>query len=124
MHFEHELAWENERIYKEVYKNSIEDPDGFWMQYVQDIAWKYVPDLAYNTQKKEWLSGGVSNVCYNCLDRHADKTPGKTAIVWHGDEESERREISYAELKQMVIQIASILKSHGIKKNERQKGML
>lgn len=118
MHFEHELAWENELIYKEVYKNSIEDPDGFWMQYVQDIAWKYVPDLAYNTQKKEWLSGGVSNVCYNCLDRHADKTPGKTAIVWHGDEESERREISYAELKQMVIHIASILKSHGIKKND------
>ena len=118
MNFEHERVWENAQVYEEVYKNSIKDPNEFWMRYVKDIAWKRVPNSAYDNEKKEWLFGGVTNICYNCVDRHADKTSEKTAIIWHGDEENERREISYAELRQMVIQIASILKSHGIKKND------
>lgn len=118
MRFGHEIAWEDDRVYEEVYKNSIKFPNEFWMQYVEDIKWKRVPNLAYDSEKNEWLSGGVSNVCYNCIDRHADKIPEKTAIIWHGDAENERREVSYAELQKMVIQIASILKRRGIKKND------
>ena len=118
MLFEHEIAWENDRVYEEVYRNSIDFPNEFWMQYAQDIEWKRIPNLAYDNEKKEWLSGGISNVCYNCVDRHADKTPEKAAIIWYGDEYGERREISYAKLQKMVIQISSILKGRGIKKND------
>ncbi len=118
MLFEHEIAWENDRVYEEVYRNSIDFPNEFWMQYAQDIEWKRIPNLAYDNEKKEWLSGGISNVCYNCVDRHADKIPEKAAIIWYGDEYGERREISYAKLQKMVIQISSILKGRGIKKND------
>ena len=64
------------------------------------------------------MSGGVSNVCYNCIDRHAIKTPNKPAIIWHGDEKNQRREVSYADLQNMVIKISSILISYGIEKND------
>jgi len=118
MNFEHEIAWENDQVYEEVYRKSIEFSNEFWMQYVKDIAWKRVPTLAYDKKKNEWLSDGISNVCYNCVDRHAIETPRKPAIIWHGDEYGERREISYAELQQMVLQIAAILKNRCIKKND------
>lgn len=118
MLFEHELAWEDERIYNEVYRNSIKFPNEFWMHYAQDIAWQRVPDFAYDIKTKKWLSGGVSNVCYNCVDRHAQNIPSKPAIIWYGDEDGERREISYLELQKMVVQISAILKNRGIKNGD------
>lgn len=118
MLFKHKLAWEDEQIYDEVYRNSIKYPNEFWIQHAQDIAWKHAPSSAYDKNTKQWLPGGISNVCYNCIDRHALNIPQKPAIIWYGDEEGERREISYAELQQMVVKIASLLKSKGINKND------
>lgn len=118
MLFEHELAWEDEQIYNEVYRNSIKFPNEFWMHYAQDIAWQRIPDFAYDVKTKGWLSGGVSNVCYNCVDRHAQNIPSKPAIIWYGDEEGERREISYLELQNMVVQISAILKNRGINRGD------
>lgn len=117
MLFDHKLAWTDEKIYKEIYNNSISNPNEFWLYHSQMMYWKEKPREAYSKDGK-WLEDGVSNICYNCVDRHAIMTPNKTAIVWHGDEVNERREVSYSELLQLVIEISSILKNQGISKGD------
>ncbi|NCA80813.1 MAG: acetyl-coenzyme A synthetase, partial [Sphingobacteriia bacterium] len=102
MIFDHELAWTDEKIYKEIYKNSISNPDEFWEYHSKIISWK----------------DELSNVCYNCIDRHSIETPNKKAIIWYGDEVEDRREISYKNLLQMIIEMASILRNRGVSKGD------
>lgn len=116
MILEHELAWVDEKIYWEIYESSLKYPNEFWMRHMQDISWKKSPMVAFDERSGRWLPGGISNVCYNCIDRHAEKTPDKPAIVWYGDMPGERREISFAELQRMVVRISSVLRARGVKK--------
>ena len=118
MFSDYKNAWSDEQAYTKVYRNSIQNPNEFWQPHARDVSWKIEPSIVFDAVTGKWFSGGISNVCYNCVDRHAASTPEKPAIIWYGDEETERREISYAELLRMVIRIASILKSRGIKKND------
>lgn len=118
MLFDHKLAWENEEIYNEIYQNSIKNPEAFWKCHIKDIYWKKEPTCSFDKNTKQWLPDGVSNVCYNCVDRHAINMPNKPAIICYGDEKGERIEVSYSALQNIVIKIASILKSNGIKKGD------
>jgi len=118
MLFNHKLAWENEEIYNEIYQNSIKNPEAFWQCHIKDIYWRKDPPCSFDENTKQWLPNGISNVCYNCVDRHAISMPNKPAIICYGDEKGERREVSYITLQNMVIKIASILKSKGIKKGD------
>ncbi|MDR0695511.1 MAG: AMP-binding protein [Holosporales bacterium] len=115
MLFDHELAWTDERIYRTIYENSLKEPAGFWESHISDMFCNTPPSGIYNVNASTWLDGCVSNVCYNCVDRHAILTPDKTAIIWHGDEAGERTETSYAELMQQVVKIASVIRSFKIK---------
>ena len=116
MLFDHELAWTDEKIYEEIYENSINRSEAFWAYHAQSMDFIQKPRSIF--EKGEWFRGAVANVSYNCVDRHAKKNPDKTAIVWYGDEESVRMEVSYGELLKKVIQIASLLRKNGIKKGD------
>ena len=118
MLLEDEVAWVDERVYEEIYKNSVKFPGEFWKIHARDIAWKRMPNSIFDDISGKWLSGGISNVCYNCVDRHVENTPNKPAIIWYGDEEGERREVTFSDLQKMIIKIASVLKSNGIKKGD------
>ena len=118
MLFDHESAWADEQIYEEIYENSIKFPNEFWTHHIRDISWQKEPNSAFDEISEKWLSGGISNVCYNCVDRHALKNPNKPAIIWYGDEENDRREISFSKLLDIVTKIASILKSYSVKKGD------
>jgi acetyl-CoA synthetase len=60
----------------------------------------------------KWFVGGRLNASYNCVDRHASATPGKTAIIFVPEPESDAHvAISYAELLRQVNEFAAVL--HG-----------
>lgn len=101
MLLDHELAWKDPAIYKEIYFNSVTEPEMFW-EYHKN---KLFPENNFNAS-------------FNCLDRHAQKDPNKTAIVWYGDEYCERRQISYGKLLIMTKKIASELLHMGIRKGD------
>ncbi len=101
MLLDHELAWKDPAIYKEIYFNSVTEPEMFW-EYHKN---KLFPENNFNAS-------------FNCLDRHAQKDPNKTAIVWYGDEYCERRQISYRKLLIMTKKIASELLHMGIRKGD------
>lgn len=65
-----------------------------------------------------WFSGGQLNVSSNCLDRHLPLKAQQPAIIWEGDEESEQRQLTFAELLDEVCRMSNLLKHLGIKKGD------
>jgi acetyl-CoA synthetase len=109
--------------YQEMYRRSIEDPQGFWHEQSQIIDWFHPPrgimDLDMEEVDFSWFSGGRLNACYNCVDRHLATQGEKTAIIWAGDEPGDYRSISYRDLKHNVARIANVLLSLGVRKGDR-----
>ncbi|HEV8053066.1 MAG TPA: acetate--CoA ligase [Parachlamydiaceae bacterium] len=113
--------------YEALYRRSIENSDEFWLEQAQTLTWDQFPETACNytwdTVNKiinhTWFEDGQINVSTNCLDRHLDKLPNKTAILWQGDGEDEVRDITYQELHKQVCKFANVLKSLGVNQGDR-----
>lgn len=59
------------------------------------------------------------NVAYNCVDRHAQKSPERVALVWEGDEPGTNRFVTYGELQRETSRVANYLASLGIAKGDK-----
>ena len=61
----------------------------------------------------------LTNVSYNCIDRHLKKRGDQIAIIWEGDNPYDDKKITYNELYEHVCRLANVLKKHGVKKGDR-----
>ncbi|MGD9257201.1 MAG: acetate--CoA ligase [Gammaproteobacteria bacterium] len=110
---------DNEK-YLEMYKRSVEDPEGFWDAQGRRIDWikpySKVKDVSFarNNVHIRWFEDGTLNASANCLDRHLESRGDQTAIIWEGDDPSDDRHITYRELYEEVCRLANGLKSLGI----------
>jgi len=107
--------------YDSVYKQSIEDREGFWAEQAESLhwykKWEKVLDKARPPFYK-WFTGGRINIVYNAIDRHL-KTwrRNKMALIWEG-EPGDVRSLSYHGMNREVSKFANILKSMGVKKGD------
>ena len=122
-------AWiDNMEQYETMWKQSIDDPDGFWLEQAKSLSWFKEPtqalDYTWDTKARKiehtWFKDGQLNVSYNCLDRHLG-TPveNKNAIVWQGEAEDDVKKYTYKELHAEVCKFANVMKSKGIQKGDR-----
>ena len=115
----------NAEKYDEMYKRSIDDPEGFWGDAAEEFVtwskkWDKVMDYSFGEDLYiKWFDGGKLNVSYNCLDRHLDTRGDQTAIIWEGDDPSVDSKITYRELHEQVCRLANVLKDQGINKGDR-----
>jgi len=109
--------------YRELYRESLEEPEAFWRRQAERLSWFYAPQSVLDTDFEavdfSWFGGGRLNVSVNCIDRHLEELGDKVAIIWAADEAGEYEHITYRELKHRVCQIANVLKAHGVKKGDR-----
>jgi len=121
--------WKDARIddeaYRALYDESLKDPQGFWAREAQRIDWitpfskvKHTSFDLHNVSIK-WFEDGTTNVAMNCVDRHLPARANQTAIIWEGDDPSECKHITYAELHEHVCRFANVLRKHGVKKGDR-----
>lgn len=110
--------------YEEIYRRSIEDPEGFWAEMAEkNLTWfkKWDKVLEWSFEKPEmkWFQGGKLNASYNCLDRFIN-TPvrNKAAIIWEADDGSYKT-YTYQQLYYEVNRFANVLKKHGVTKGDR-----
>ena len=108
--------------YDRMYKESIENPEGFWGKIAEEFHWykKWRRVLnADNPPFYKWFEGGTTNISYNCLDRHLDgPRKNKAAILWEG-EPGDQRTLTYQQLHREVCKAANALKALGLKKGDR-----
>ena len=117
-------AWCDSAGYQDMYRRSIEDPEGFWGEEGKRIDWlkpyTKVKDVSYSGDVHiRWYEDGTLNASANCLDRHLASRGDQTAIIWEGDDPAEDKRISYRELHALVCRFANGLKSIGAKKGDR-----
>ncbi|MBN1945553.1 MAG: acetate--CoA ligase [Bradymonadales bacterium] len=113
--------------YREMWRASVEDPDGFWGKVAQDYVWMKpydkVLDYSFGDNPDDlyikWFKGGKLNVTVQCLDRHLETRGDQPAIIWQGEPEEDARTYTYRELYQEVCRFANVLKNHGIQKGDR-----
>jgi len=118
-------AYVDEAKYREMYARSVKDPDGFWGEIGKCIHWfkpfskvKHTSFDPHNVSIK-WFEDGVTNVAYNCVDRHLDKRADQVAIIWEGDDPKNDARITYRQLHAEVSRFANVLKARGVKKGDR-----
>ena len=110
--------------YKETYKRSVEDPEGFWSEIAEHFTWhkKWDKTLEWNFDepKIEWYKGGKLNITENALDRHLEKRGNKLALIWEPNDPKERyKRFTYKDMYDRVCRLANVLKSKGVKKGDR-----
>ncbi|MCL6607944.1 MAG: acetate--CoA ligase [Geminicoccaceae bacterium] len=114
----------NRERYVEMYRRSVEDPEGFWAEMAERITWFKKPTKIKNTTfhgnvSIRWYEDGELNVCYNCIDRHLPQRANQVAIIWEADDPAIDKKITYRELYDRVCRLANVLKSIGVKKGDR-----
>jgi len=118
----------SEEEYNRLYQESILDPVGFWDRLAEsELDWvkPWKETLWYDPTAigeraggyLRWFSGGELNASYNCVDRHVSAGQGdRIAIHWQGDNEEEKRSLTYRELLTKVTKLANALKGLGARK--------
>jgi acetyl-CoA synthetase len=106
------------------YNESISDPEAFWGRHGKRIDWftpyTKVKDTSFEDNVSiRWYEDGVTNVSYNCIDRHLEKRGDQTAIIWEGDNPYIDKKITYRELHENVCRLANVMKKHGVRKGDR-----
>ncbi|MBP7934291.1 MAG: acetate--CoA ligase [Phycisphaerae bacterium] len=110
--------------YRQMYQRSITDPEGFWGDIASTFYWKqkWTKVREYDFKGDisiKWFTGGKTNITYNCLDRHLATRGDQVAIIWEGNEPSEDAKLTYKQLHEQVCKFANVLKSKGVKKDDR-----
>ncbi len=87
---------------------------GCFVEYADLLTWDERWHTTLDTSNPpfwKWFVGGKLNASYNCVDRHAQAKPDKTAIVWVPELESDEHvHISYGELHRRVNEFAAVLR--------------
>jgi acetyl-CoA synthetase len=114
--------------YEALWKQSVSDPDQFWLEQAKSLDWYTEPTKALNytwdTQARKiehtWFADGTLNVTYNCLDRHLGTArENKVALLWQGEPEDEVIELTYKQLHKEVCKFSNVLKGLGVVKGDR-----
>ncbi|MBF0165564.1 MAG: propionate--CoA ligase [Magnetococcales bacterium] len=108
--------------YEKMYRRSIDDREAFWREQAELIHWHKPFDRVLNYDKPpfvRWFEGGLTNICYNAVDRHVAERGDQIAIAWVSTEVDVRRNITYRDLYNQVNEMASLLKELGIESGDR-----
>ena len=116
-----EIAFEQ---YKELHKQSIENPEVFWGNAAREhVDWfrpfDKVFDGGFEHGDVRWFEGGQLNLSYNALDRHVNSASANDlALIWEGDEPTDVRKLTYKEVLRKVCQIANAMIRMDVKKGD------
>ncbi len=110
--------------YKDLYRQSVEDPDAFWLGQANRLDWFKAPtkggEWSYDPVEIAWFTDGTLNLCHNAVDRHLDQRADTTALIFEPDDPaSPARILTYRQLHCEVVGMANALKALGVGKGDR-----
>jgi acetyl-CoA synthetase len=98
------------------------DYEGFWAKLARELLiWDKPFTKTLNQDNApfyKWFEDGELNVSANCLDRHLETIPNKTAIIFEADN-GEVKTVTYRELYHQVCQFANGLKTLNLNTGDR-----
>ncbi|GAB4256679.1 propionyl-CoA synthetase [Deferrisoma sp.] len=108
--------------YDEIYRRSLEDPEGFWGEAAEQIAWTKRWDKVLDDSNPpfyRWFVGGELNTCYNAVDRHVEAGRGdQVALIYDSPVTNQIQKFTYRELQDQVARFAGVLRGLGVEKGD------
>jgi propionyl-CoA synthetase len=109
--------------YEEVFRESIEDPEGFWDGAVSGLDWYRRPAVVLDRSNPpfyRWFTDGVLNTCFNAVDRHVrDGRGAQAALIYDSPVTGTSRTLTYQELLDQVARFAGVLRGLGTGTGDR-----
>ena len=104
-----------------IQKEAEENPDLFWTKEAEKLHWfrRWNRVLESSIPDFRWFPGGLTNLSYNCLDRHVQEGWGGHAALIAENELGQRRVYTYFQLLTEVKKVAAALRGIGVKRGDR-----
>lgn len=121
---------EQRHLQDDVHKESLQNPEEFWMHQADQLHWHKKPERAIKMGKRklksgkshttwEWFPGGEISTCFNAVDRHVNAGRGSwPAIHYDSPVTKTKKTITYANLLEDVEVTAGFLREEGVKKGD------
>ncbi|MFV2066436.1 MAG: propionyl-CoA synthetase, partial [Pirellulales bacterium] len=107
----------------EMYRRSLDDPDGFWSEAAEGIEWYRHWDQVLDDSNPpfyRWFQGGRLNTCHNALDRHVQNgRADQLALIYDSPVTGSQQRFTYRELRDRVALFAGALANQGVGKGDR-----
>jgi propionyl-CoA synthetase len=109
--------------FDEVYRRSLDDPEGFWAEAAVAIDWDEPWERVLDDSRApfyRWFAGGRMNSCHNALDRHVDHGRGdQLALIYDSPVTDTVASFTYRELRDAVARFAGALAAQGVGHRDR-----
>ena len=110
--------------YETLYRRSVEDSDGFWLEQAGRLDWMASPskggEWSFDPVDIAWFSDGTLNLCHNAVDRYLPKLSDVPALICEpADPHGEARVLTYRQLHSETVSMANALKAMGVGKGDR-----
>lgn len=109
--------------YSDAYRQSLADPETFWLTAARAIDWDRPPARALDDTTPplyRWFPDGVLNTCHNALDRHVEAgRGGQPALIYDSAMTGVKATFTYRELRDEVARFAGVLSGLGVGRGDR-----
>ncbi len=109
--------------YREIHRQSIEDPEGFWQAQAERLDWHRRWDTVLDRSAHplpRWFAGGAINACHNCVDRHVEAGHGhETALICESPVTGVSLQVTFSELRDLTARLGGALQRLGVIPGER-----
>ena len=109
--------------FDEIYRRSLEDPEGFWAEAAAAIDWEEPWGRVLDDSRApfyRWFSGGRLNSCHNALDRHVEGgRADQPALIYDSPVTGTSATFTYRELRDEVARFAGALAAEGVGRGDR-----
>lgn len=109
--------------YERTYARSIEEPEAFWAEVAEGIAWERRWERVLDDREApmyRWFTGARLNTCYNAVDRHVDEGRGEQdALIYDSAMTGTKTRYTYRALRDEVARCAGALRRLGVGRGDR-----
>ena len=109
--------------YREEWRRSIEDPEGFWGEAAKAIRWDREPTRVLDRSNPpfyRWFPDGELNTCFNAVDRHVEEgRGGQAALIYDSPVTGTIASLTFTELRDQVARCAGALRALGVERGDR-----
>ena len=109
--------------YETAFRRSLDEREAFWAEAAAALHWYKAPTQILETESTpagRWFVDGVTNTCFNALDRHVEAGRGEqAALIYDSPVTDTVRSFTYRELRDAVAAFAGALASRGVGKGDR-----
>ena len=109
--------------YQETFRHSLEDPEGFWRQQADKIAWYRKPQTILSKDANgndAWFVDGSLNTAYLALDYQIEQGRGEqVALIYDSPATGQLKRYTFLELRDEVARFADVLVQLNVQSGDR-----